>query len=124
MDLPDRNAHRRKLIAPARHSVQRSGQRCPGGNILTVFTGLLLAVALGGLADWVTARTGMRRGLALAIVIVGLLGVMVGGAWAIGATAAEQRPSARMRWAASSSSGFPTPAPAPMRRPSGRPGGR
>ena len=58
--------------------------------LLTVFAGLLLAVALGGLAEWVASRTGLRRGVALAIVVVALLGVMAGGAWAIGATAAEQ----------------------------------
>jgi predicted PurR-regulated permease PerM len=58
--------------------------------LLTVFAGLLLAVALGGLAEWVASRTGLRRGFALAIVVVALLGVMAGGVWAIGATAAEQ----------------------------------
>jgi predicted PurR-regulated permease PerM len=58
--------------------------------LLTVFAGLLLAVALGGLAEWAASRTGLRRGVALAIVVVTLLGVMAGGAWAIGATAAEQ----------------------------------
>jgi predicted PurR-regulated permease PerM len=58
--------------------------------LLTVFAGLLLAVALGGLAEWVASRTGLRRGVTLAIVVVALLGVMAGGVWAIGATAAEQ----------------------------------
>lgn len=61
-----------------------------GNILLTVFAGLLLAVALGGLTEWVTTRTGWRRGLALAIVVVSLLAVMAAGAWAIGATAAEQ----------------------------------
>ena len=61
-----------------------------GNILLTVFAGLLLAVALGGLAEWVATRTGLWRGLSLAIVVVALLGVMAGGAWAIGATAAEQ----------------------------------
>jgi predicted PurR-regulated permease PerM len=58
--------------------------------LLTVFAGVLFAVALGGLTDWVASRTGVRRGVALALVVVALLGVMVGGGWAIGATAATQ----------------------------------
>ena len=58
--------------------------------LLTIFAGLLLAIALGGLADWVASRTSLRRGMALALVVIVLLGVTVGGGWAIGATAATQ----------------------------------
>ncbi len=58
--------------------------------LLTVFAGLLIAVGLRGLAEWLASRTGLRRGVALAVVVVGLLGLIVGGGWAIGATAATQ----------------------------------
>ncbi len=61
-----------------------------GNILLTVFAGLLLAVGLGGLADWVRSRTGLRRGVALAIVVFTVLAVMAAGGWAIGATAATQ----------------------------------
>ncbi|HUF93047.1 MAG TPA: AI-2E family transporter [Candidatus Limnocylindria bacterium] len=61
-----------------------------GNILLTIFAGLLLAVGLGGLADWTVSRTGLRRGVALAIVVVVVLGVIVAGGAVIGATATAQ----------------------------------
>jgi predicted PurR-regulated permease PerM len=61
-----------------------------GRVFLVVFAGLLVAVGLAGLADWVAVRTGLRRGVALALVVLGIAGVMALGAWTLADDVAEQ----------------------------------
>jgi predicted PurR-regulated permease PerM len=58
--------------------------------LLIVFAGLLLAVALGGLADRVAARTRLGRGVALAVVVLALAVVTALGVWALADDVAEQ----------------------------------
>jgi predicted PurR-regulated permease PerM len=64
--------------------------RYAAGILLTVFAGVLLSVALRGLAEWLTARTGLRRGVSLALVVFVLLAALGGGAWALGDSVAAQ----------------------------------
>jgi predicted PurR-regulated permease PerM len=45
---------------------------------LIIFAGILLAVMLSGLADWLSGRTGMKRGAALAVVLLTLAVLLVG----------------------------------------------
>jgi predicted PurR-regulated permease PerM len=52
--------------------------------------GVLLAVFLRGLADELTAHTGLSRGWSLAAVLVGLTGVAAGGAWVLSGDIAAQ----------------------------------
>lgn len=44
--------------------------------LLVVFTGILLAVFLGGLSDWVSAHTPLSRGWALGAVVLGWLALL------------------------------------------------
>jgi predicted PurR-regulated permease PerM len=61
-----------------------------GQVLLVVFAGLLLSVALAGLADWVAGRTGIRRGIALGLVCLALAATMALGVWALADDVAEQ----------------------------------
>jgi predicted PurR-regulated permease PerM len=57
---------------------------------LVVFAGLLLAVGLAGLADWVSARTRVRRGVALGLVVLAIVGLIALGVWGLADNVAEQ----------------------------------
>jgi predicted PurR-regulated permease PerM len=61
-----------------------------GNIVLTVFAGVLLSVGLRGLAEWLVSRTGLRRGVALAFVVIVLLAVVGAGGWALGDSVAAQ----------------------------------
>ena len=58
--------------------------------LLLVFGGILLAVFLNGLAHQLIERSGMRYGVALAIVVVVLLGILGGVGYVLGPNIAEQ----------------------------------
>lgn len=58
--------------------------------LLLIFAGILIAILLRGLSDWVREKTRLSHGLSLAIVIVALLGALVGLFWAAAAPLAEQ----------------------------------
>ena len=51
--------------------------------LLLIFAGVLLAVFLRGLSDWVSRHTPLPGGWALAAVILALIGVVAAGAWLI-----------------------------------------
>jgi predicted PurR-regulated permease PerM len=48
-----------------------------GDVLLVIFSGILLAVLLHGLGDWVAARTGLPHGLSLVVVVVAIVLVIV-----------------------------------------------
>jgi predicted PurR-regulated permease PerM len=54
-----------------------------GDVLLAVFAGILLAVALDGLSEPVARRTGMARGYALLLVLLGLVVLLVWAGWII-----------------------------------------
>jgi predicted PurR-regulated permease PerM len=58
--------------------------------LLVVFAGLLVAVALAGLADWVTRHTAVRRGPALGLVVLAIAAAVALGIWALADDVAEQ----------------------------------
>jgi predicted PurR-regulated permease PerM len=57
---------------------------------LLVFAGILLAVLFTSLAEWLSSKTGMRRGLSLAIVTVLLFGGLIGLGMLVAPTIGEQ----------------------------------
>src|SRR5687768_14078618 len=58
--------------------------------LLVVFAGLLVAVGLAGLADWVSRRAGMRRSLALGLVVLAIAGLISLAVWGLADNVAEQ----------------------------------
>lgn len=58
--------------------------------LLLLFAAILLAVFLRGLSDWVSRRSLLREGWALAVVILSLLGILAAGAWLIAPDVAKQ----------------------------------
>jgi predicted PurR-regulated permease PerM len=58
--------------------------------LLLVFAGVLLAIFLRALADWLRDRSGMRDGWALALVCVALLALFGGGGWLLAPSVIEQ----------------------------------
>lgn len=58
--------------------------------LLLVFAGILLAVFLRGLSDWIAARTPFSSGWALAAVTLGLLGLIGGVGWVLAPTIVQQ----------------------------------
>lgn len=66
------------------------GFRFIAQTFLVAFTGLLVAVALTGPSEWLARRTRLGRSLALALVILTLLLVVLGGASLFGYQIAEQ----------------------------------
>ncbi len=58
--------------------------------LLLVFAGVLLAIYLRGLADWVSARTHLSGGWSLVIVLLVLLALFVAGGWLLAPRVAEQ----------------------------------
>jgi len=58
--------------------------------ILVIFAGILLAVLLDGLTGQITKRTPIPHGVALAMVVIGLLGLATGFGWIIGPQVADQ----------------------------------
>jgi predicted PurR-regulated permease PerM len=55
-----------------------------------IFAGLLVAVALAGLADWVVRHTGVRRSVALGLVVLAIAAGIALGIWTLAADVAEQ----------------------------------
>lgn len=58
--------------------------------LLLMFAGLLFAVLLSSLADALVRISGMRRGIALGLTLLGLLAGTVGTAWALWPSVSEQ----------------------------------
>jgi predicted PurR-regulated permease PerM len=58
--------------------------------LLLVFAGILMAIFLHGLADWLSERTRLSRGWSLAVVLLGLLGLIALGVWRLAPEVAEQ----------------------------------
>lgn len=58
--------------------------------LLIIFAGVLLALFLRGLADLLAAHSRLSRGWSLAVVLLGLVGVAAGGAWALSGDIAAQ----------------------------------
>lgn len=58
--------------------------------LLLAFAGVLLAIFLRSLSDWLSARTRLSPGLSLAIVVLTLLGLTGLGLWLLAPTVAEQ----------------------------------
>ncbi|TXK37895.1 AI-2E family transporter [Pontibacter qinzhouensis] len=57
---------------------------------LLVFGGILLAVLYSALANWLVSKTNMNRSLALALVILGLFGFLVGAGFLVAPAISEQ----------------------------------
>lgn len=55
-----------------------------------IFAGVLLAVALGGAADWLARVTRLPRWAALAAVVAGVAGLLAAAGWLVGAELARQ----------------------------------
>jgi predicted PurR-regulated permease PerM len=58
--------------------------------LLVLFAGLLVAVGLAGLADWVAARTRLWRGAALGLVVVAVVAVLGLGVWGLADQVAKE----------------------------------
>lgn len=58
--------------------------------LLLVFAGILLAVFLRGLSGWVSRHTPLSGGLALALVVLVLAGLLAGGLWLGGSRVARE----------------------------------
>jgi predicted PurR-regulated permease PerM len=58
--------------------------------VLLVFAGVLLALFLRALTGWLMARTGLGNGVALGIVLLGLVGIVVGSGWLMAPSVIEQ----------------------------------
>jgi predicted PurR-regulated permease PerM len=58
--------------------------------LLLAFAGILLAILLRALSDWLSARVPVSGRWALALVVVTLLGLLALGAWLLGPRLAEQ----------------------------------
>jgi predicted PurR-regulated permease PerM len=58
--------------------------------LLLIFAALVLAVIFSAMADWLCRRTGMKRGLALALCVVTVLAVFVAVFWLFGAQLASE----------------------------------
>lgn len=57
---------------------------------LLVFAGILFAVLLCGMTDWVMRRLPMKRGIALTLVAFLVLGILVGAFWLVAPTVSDQ----------------------------------
>ncbi|MBD1398865.1 AI-2E family transporter [Pontibacter sp. JH31] len=57
---------------------------------LLVFAGILFAVLLCGMTDWVVRRLHMKRGIALTLVTILVLGTVVGAFWLVAPTVSDQ----------------------------------
>ncbi len=58
--------------------------------LLLVFAGLLLAVFLHGLSDWLSKHTGLSSGWVLAAIVLALLAIFSLGTWLLAPTVADQ----------------------------------
>jgi predicted PurR-regulated permease PerM len=58
--------------------------------LLVVFVGVIIALALRGLADWLAGRTGMPAGLAVAAGALGTIGLLALAGWALADEVAQQ----------------------------------
>lgn len=65
--------------------------------LLIVFAGLLLAIALSSVTDWLTAKAHLPRWLALLLVILALLAVLAGGIFLLAPRIADQISSLAQR---------------------------
>ncbi|HSN97494.1 MAG TPA: AI-2E family transporter, partial [Candidatus Nanopelagicales bacterium] len=57
---------------------------------LLVFAGVLLAVFLRGVSDWICRKIGLPQPWSLAAVVVGIVGILVAGAWLLAPSLAAQ----------------------------------
>ena len=58
--------------------------------LLLAFAGVLLAIFLRSLSDWLSARTGLSAGSSLGLVVAALLGLTALGLWLLAPTVADQ----------------------------------
>jgi predicted PurR-regulated permease PerM len=58
--------------------------------LMLIFAGILLAVLLRGFSDWVSRRTPLSEGWALAMVMIAILAVLTAGVWRLAPGVADQ----------------------------------